>query len=40
MICPFLAASFLMIEPASDFKGKWQFKSGKSLFCATVTFKK
>ncbi|MBK1870399.1 hypothetical protein [Taklimakanibacter albus] len=21
-----------------DFKGKWWFKSGKSLFCATITF--
>jgi hypothetical protein len=29
---------FAMKVKGKDFKGKWQFKSGKSLFCATITF--
>lgn len=29
---------FAMKVMGKDFKGKWQFKSGKSLLCVTVTF--
>lgn len=29
---------FAMKVMGKDFKGKWRFKSGKSLYCATVTF--
>jgi hypothetical protein len=29
---------FTMKVMGKDFKGKWQFKSGKSLFCVTITF--
>lgn len=29
---------FAMKVMGGEFKGKWWFKSGKSLFCATVTF--
>jgi hypothetical protein len=29
---------FVMKVMGRDFKGKWRFKSGKSLFCVTITF--
>lgn len=29
---------FVMKVMGKEFKGKWKFKSGKSLFCGTVTF--